>query len=329
MLAPPADADEADAEPSPAPARLARELRRLLEDGEDHGPALEALFSAMTARPPADPLTAAVVRRLSETKPRAAAYPEGVVLSAWAPAGFSRREAAPAVGPAESGDDGADADDTLSLRAGALPPAAVGLQRHTEGVVRRARAAAERLGVGGDILAALTRAARLHDLGKADWRFQFVLYGDEPGEALLAKSGRDLDAHQREQVRRRSGLPHGFRHEFLSVALARCRRDDLLKDFTEGQRRLVEYLVGAHHGRGRPFVPVVEEPEGERVSLTWDGVRLTATANHGLWRLDARWADGFWELVRRFGWWGLAYLEALLRLADAACSAAEQRGETG
>ena len=69
--------------------------------------------------------------------------------------------------------------------------------------------------------AGVRRAAQLHDAGKADWRFQFMLYGDEPGEPLLAKSGRDWDATEQAKVRERAGLPSGFRHEFVSVALVR------------------------------------------------------------------------------------------------------------
>ncbi len=181
------------------------------------------------------------------------------------------------------------------------------------------------LGLDEDLLATLTRAAHLHDIGKADWRFQYLLYGDEPGEALLAKSGRDWDPKRQEKVRKRSGLPPGFRHEFVSVALVRNHAGQLLGDLTEVQRELVEHLVGTHHGRGRPFVPVIEEHPSEQVSLRWDGHALSASADHGLWRLDSGWADRFWKLVRRYGSWGLAYLETLLRLADTSCSAEEQR----
>jgi CRISPR-associated endonuclease/helicase Cas3 len=300
---------------------LVRELRGLLEQGEDSSPALQTLLADLVARPPASPQMQAVVGQLAAAGPRATPYPAGVMLTARVRPGFFRPDSA----PPDEDDDGTDVDDTSSLRGGTYPPAEVGLVEHIAGVVRWARSLATSLGVDEHLRAALERAAHLHDIGKADWRFQYLLYGDEPGEALLAKSAREWDPNHDRMVRKRAGLPDGFRHEFVSVALLRNHAGQLLGDLTQEQRALVDYLVGTHHGRGRPFVPVIEERAPELVTLSWGGHALSASSDHGLWRLDSRWADGFWALVRRYGHWGLAYLEALLRLADAARSAEEQR----
>jgi CRISPR-associated endonuclease/helicase Cas3 len=299
-------------------------LRGLVQAGEDYDAALAELMEALPAGLASDPLTAAVAREMAKAETDVTVYPAGVVLTARVRPGFFRPEGATLHEPEEVVDDASDADDTTSLRAGALPPVPVTLEKHSEGVARRAACFAEALGLDRGLAEALVRAAQLHDLGKADRRFQALLYGDEPGEALLAKSGRDLDRSRQEAVRIHAGLPRGFRHELVSVALLRKHRGELLGGLDEEQAALAEYLVGTHHGRGRPFMPVIEEA-GEEVSLDWDGRPLSASPDHGLYRLEAGWAGCFWHLLRRHGPWGLAYLEALLRLADGARSAEEQQ----
>ncbi len=312
----------------PSLAEQVRGLKRLLDEGDEIGDALDELLTALAARGLGDPLATAALAQMAKAKPRVVPYPAGVVLTARVRPGFFQPGLRGTEEPAET-DDGTDVDDTSSLRAGTYQPVPVSLARHTDGVVRWVRSFTDGLKIGDEVRAVLGHAARLHDLGKADRRFQFVLYGDEPGDVLLAKSGKDLDAGPREQVRRLAGLPRGFRHEFVSVALVRNHSEQLLGDLSEGHRRLVAYLIGTHHGRGRPFVPVIREGNGrakpEPVALDWAGCSLCGSADHQLWRLDARWADMFWELVHRYGYWGLAYLEAVLRLADTTRSAEEQR----
>jgi CRISPR-associated endonuclease/helicase Cas3 len=90
---------------------------------------------------------------------------------------------------------------------------------------------------------------------------------------------------------------------------------------------LVRFLIGTHHGFGRPFAPVVQDDGPVEVKVPFDGHELVVSSDHRFHRLDGGWADLFWSLIRRFGWWGLAYLEALLVTADRTISAREQRAD--
>lgn len=179
-------------------------------------------------------------------------------------------------------------------------------------------------------LAALALAGRLHDAGKADPRFQSWLHG---GNALRAEmcgtlyaksvvpctSGRELTAS-----RARAGYPSGARHELASVRLAETQ-GALPADLTPADRDLVLHLIAAHHGYCRPFPPVVEDAKPVSFAYSFNGRTLRFTpdssiSGHGLERLDSGIAERFWTLTRRYGWWGLPYLEAMVRLADWACS---------
>jgi len=176
-------------------------------------------------------------------------------------------------------------------------------------------------------------AAQLHDIGKADVRFQAMLRRTSrtdawllAGAALLAKSdGLPMSRRDRDAARRRAALPAGFRHEMLSVQIATCD-NRLPNDSVE--RDLVLHFIAAHHGYARPFAPVVIDEELPAVEV--DSIPLSREERMRLippHRLDSGVAERFWLLTRRFGWWGLAYLETVLRLADQQASAAEDAGE--
>jgi CRISPR-associated endonuclease/helicase Cas3 len=164
-------------------------------------------------------------------------------------------------------------------------------------------------------------AARLHDIGKADPRFQAWLRCGNPRrpEELLAKSGGSgQNGVAIERARKLAGYPKGGRHELMSVALLQCRRHE----FTEIDFELFLHLIGSHHGRCRPFAPVVEDEDTPVAYRGW-----SASSNHQLERAGSGVSERFWRLTSRYGWYGLAYLETLLRTADQCQSEAEQSME--
>lgn len=92
------------------------------------------------------------------------------------------------------------------------------------------------------------------------------------------------------------------------------------------RRDLLLHLVESHHGYCRPFAPVVcdDTPIPVRVAFAGTTYAVDSSAT-GLASLDAGPAERYWRLTRRFGWWGLAWLETLLRLADHRRSEAEEK----
>jgi len=203
----------------------------------------------------------------------------------------------------------------------------VTLSEHSEGVCQKARGFAERSGLPSNIVEDIALAGRLHDIGKADPRFQTLLYR---GNSVLAKTG-DLLAKSDRMIRptRRSVLgekqseyPKGGRHELLSVRLSE-NVSGIMKEAHDPE--LLLYLIASHHGRCRPFAPVIDDPSPVQVTLEHEGYVLTACSVTELERVDSGVPERFWKLVRRYGWWGLAWLEAILRLADHRQSEREER----
>lgn len=220
-----------------------------------------------------------------------------------------------------SGEDSSSADDRSSHGV------EVTLADHSAGVRNLARRFALDSGASEALADDIGLAGWLHDVGKADPRFQAWLRDGDPiavamADSLLAKSGRTpRDRGAISRARARSGYPLGARHELQSLDLVQAEQD-LLAGAHDPD--LVLFLIASHHGYARPFAPVAFDPDTVDVELAHGDVQMTGTSGHGLHRLDAGVPERFWRLVRRYGWWGLAWTEAILRLADHRRSEAEQ-----
>ena len=193
-----------------------------------------------------------------------------------------------------------------------LAETAVNLDSHGREVARRSRSISESLGLAAGLTEIVEGAGRLHDVGKADRRFQRWLDPDEKHDFQVAKS--NLPRHRWNAARAEAGWPRGGRHEELSARLV-CRA---LEQRPDGQdpllRDLLLHLIVSHHGRGRPLVLPVEDGTIRVVAGVVDDASVEAPAD--LSRVDWDQPARFSKLNVHFGPWGLALLEAILRQAD-------------
>lgn len=216
----------------------------------------------------------------------------------------------------------ADADDAdpYTFRSARF----VALEQHAED----AAAAMRELSLAGlpsDIpWSALEHAARWHDLGKAHEAFQQMLLAPLPAEDPRRAGGPWAKSdHASGRNPRR-----GFRHE-LASALALLQH---------GGSDLQAYVVAAHHGKIRLALrarPGETKPSDGRLFAlgVWEGDELpTVSLGAGIvcpathLRLDlmqlgdgpdgASWLDRMSALLEQHGPFRLAYLEALVRVAD-------------
>ncbi|MFN4241834.1 MAG: type I-U CRISPR-associated helicase/endonuclease Cas3 [Tepidisphaerales bacterium] len=145
---------------------------------------------------------------------------------------------------------------------------------------------------------ALRVAAKAHDLGKRRPLFQATIGRPEAyDDHVFAKSGPRWTGIE--------GIT--YRHEFGS--LLDLQADPDFKTLSPECRDLALHLIAAHHGRARPCF----EPDE-----AFDPASPDDLAEAEAVEVVRRFA----RLQRRYGRWGLAYLESLLRAADYAASAA-------
>jgi CRISPR-associated endonuclease/helicase Cas3 len=226
----------------------------------------------------------------------------------------------------------------------------VPLTEHLEHVAQQTAELSRVLDLPADESEILTTAARWHDAGKAHPVFQHDLVrklaADDPRrEGLWAKSGRTPDGVQVEDGRTpaEKNRRRYFRHE-LASALAW-----LAHNGSHPEADLIAYLIAAHHGKvrtGLRSLPAEPPPEDGRRHArgVWEGDLLPAVALPGEevpstpLRLDLMelgegphgrsWSARTQGLLRTLGPFRLAWLEALLRLADWRASAAEDKEGT-
>lgn len=220
-----------------------------------------------------------------------------------------------------------DDPDTLKNRV-------VGLPDHLRHVRDEARRLCDALKVPAAETQAVVTAALWHDLGKAHKVFK-ARCGLAPDAAPLAKTP-DYNWRMKCPPNRRY-----FRHE-LASALAWLQHGPQSETHD-----LVAYLIAAHHGKVRMGLRALPDERGaddadKRFARgVWDGDRLPAFSVDGLSIPDATlaldvmelgggatgrsWAQRALELLERYGPFKLAFLEALVRIADWRASEAEQK----
>ncbi|MGC1781763.1 MAG: type I-U CRISPR-associated helicase/endonuclease Cas3 [Acidobacteriaceae bacterium] len=172
------------------------------------------------------------------------------------------------------------------------------LSIHSNFIAAHADRIATALTLDSSLKEALITAARWHDRGKD--RDIWQRFACNPnGTETLAKSKKYLHG-------RALG---GYRHEFGSLLDAAA--DPEIQAHPESD--LILHLIAAHHGWARPhFEPKAQDPKHtsrENEEAAGDVMRR------------------FGHLQQRFGRWGLAWLESLLRCADIAASKQRERAE--
>ena len=146
-------------------------------------------------------------------------------------------------------------------------------------------------------------AAAYHDLGKDRERWQNNIGNRDYPNVTWAKSAKYAASGERSY----------YRHEFGSIL--DMQDEPSFRRLSDDAKDLVLHLIAAHHGRARPHFDSRECLDDKYPT---DATRALAIET----------SRRFARLQRKFGRWGLAYLESLVRAADyEASSKAERSGK--
>ena len=169
------------------------------------------------------------------------------------------------------------------------------LDAHQTWAAKEAARIAAALGLEQEDRTMLEAAARIHDEGKRASRWQRAFNAPRDG-GPYAKTRGPFNRH----------VLNGYRHEFQSMLDVQEKGLDGV-DRSDPRFDLALHLIAAHHGRARPAIGI-------------DGCEELppSAAEVRAYEVGRRFA----RLQRRWGPWGLAWWEALLRAADQRASRA-------
>ena len=172
------------------------------------------------------------------------------------------------------------------------------LGEHQCWAAKRAEAIGKRLGLPDDHITMLATAARLHDEGKraSNWQRAFRAERDVKKfniDGPLAKTRGPIN----------QAVLGGYRHEFGSLPYAKDHAG--FKNLSKELQDLALHLIAAHHGYARPLIATIGCEDAPPSALE-ERAREVALR--------------FARLQKRWGPWGLAWWEALLRAADVQAS---------
>ncbi|MAD67660.1 MAG: CRISPR-associated helicase Cas3' [Porticoccaceae bacterium] len=172
--------------------------------------------------------------------------------------------------------------------------------------------------IDASIVESVSRAAYLHDIGKATDHFQWFIQGAAPQPGVLLAKG--------DKVARQHRVP-GMRHEAHSAFAALQMDEDLL----------VTYLVMAHHGKIRTCFngfSFVDEEDGRIHGIkTGDvvplipGVTDKAITVKVPKDMDFDWNDLYQAMLSQYGVFKLVSMEAIVRNSDVRSSRLHQEGD--